>query len=679
MAGNYLSNPSPQWFDDNGNPLSGGTVAFFEAGGTSTPLDTFTDKDLTPGNENTNPLPLDSDGRSTTNVFLQQQEYNIVVKDSGGVTIPNATRDNVSNILQVDLSGLATITTYAAARALAGATLTDGNRFFIESRTVDGDGASGVFFWDASSTATDNDGTILKLTDTATGRLLRDFSGPINVKWFGATGDGTTDDATEIQAAVDTGLSVYLPEGNYICDSVIRLVSGSHIFGDGIGATRIIKNAATAASQGILYAESASSVTFITDIQINDMEIDGLVSANLFSQFQHLVSLNGVDGVLIENVKFSGSQGDGIYFGSGIAGGTTERHNHNLIVRSCLFDGVTGENRNCISVIDGDGVIFTGNHCFDWTKSTMPGAFDFEPDLNVFHVIKNVTVANNTFENIGGNVAVVAFALRGATFTTQPEMLNVSDNVFDVTSNAFAVLSNATGYARPLNVVFSGNTGKCARMMNFGDFVQGATLTGNTLNTTDSALLGFDETDQALDIVFTGNVLTGDDVGKGLVIRSGNNITVSGNVLTDMADHAFLVGGAAATLNELMIANNSVNSSTAGVEFAGGTLTNISILDNEFVGAIAPIEGSIPADTRIRGNKGYISENGAVTGAIATGATVTHGTAVTPTVINVTALDSGPTDVFVSAIGATTFVINYGGGGTHVFAWEAKIPAHFGA
>lgn len=62
-----------------------------------------------------------------------------------------------------------------------------------------------------------------------------------------------------------------------------------------------------------------------------------------------------------------------------------------------------------------------------------------------------------------------------------------------------------------------------------------------------------------------------------------------------------------------------------------------------------------------------------VTGAIATGATVAHGLASAPPNVLVTALDSGPTDVYVSAIGATTFVINYGGGGTHVFAWRADL------
>ena len=68
---------------------------------------------------------------------------------------------------------------------------------------------------------------------------------------------------------------------------------------------------------------------------------------------------------------------------------------------------------------------------------------------------------------------------------------------------------------------------------------------------------------------------------------------------------------------------------------------------------------------------GYITENSSVTSAIATGATVTHGLAATPTSVRVTAAESGPTDIYVTAVGATTFVINYGGGGTKTFYWHA--------
>ncbi len=59
------------------------------------------------------------------------------------------------------------------------------------------------------------------------------------------------------------------------------------------------------------------------------------------------------------------------------------------------------------------------------------------------------------------------------------------------------------------------------------------------------------------------------------------------------------------------------------------------------------------------------------TGTIATGATVAHGLGGTPAQVLVTATQSGPTDIYVTAKGATTFTINFGGGGGKTFDWIA--------
>jgi len=81
-----------------------------------------------------------------------------------------------------------------------------------------GDGGGGKFYWDASSVATHNVGTVVKPTTTVgAGRWLRIFEpGTVNVKWFGAVCDGVTDDTTAVNAAsavVSTGGTVIFPYG----------------------------------------------------------------------------------------------------------------------------------------------------------------------------------------------------------------------------------------------------------------------------------------------------------------------------------------------------------------------------------------------------------------------------------------------------------------------------------
>lgn len=74
-----------QFFDDNGNPLSGGLLYTYEAG-TTTPQTTYTDSN---GNvANANPIVLDAAGRVPYQVWLiGTATYKFILKTSTGVTV----------------------------------------------------------------------------------------------------------------------------------------------------------------------------------------------------------------------------------------------------------------------------------------------------------------------------------------------------------------------------------------------------------------------------------------------------------------------------------------------------------------------------------------------------------------------------------------------------------------
>jgi hypothetical protein len=55
-----------------------------------------------------------------------------------------------------------------------------------------GDGGGGEFYWDPTSTLQADRGTVLSVAQ-GSGRWIRLYSGPLNVRWFGAMGDGKTD------------------------------------------------------------------------------------------------------------------------------------------------------------------------------------------------------------------------------------------------------------------------------------------------------------------------------------------------------------------------------------------------------------------------------------------------------------------------------------------------------
>lgn len=93
-----------------------------------------------------------------------------------------------------------------------------------------GDEGGGDFYWDKTTPlANDNGGTIFAVNNNTEGRWKRIFSGPVNVKWFGAKGDGN-DDTAALRACANfcraTSTSdvlkrkMYFPEGTYLTGTI---------------------------------------------------------------------------------------------------------------------------------------------------------------------------------------------------------------------------------------------------------------------------------------------------------------------------------------------------------------------------------------------------------------------------------------------------------------------------
>ena len=89
-----------QFFDNTGLPLNGGLIYTYQAG-SSTPLATYTD--VKGSIANSNPIVLDSSGRSTNEIWLTYgYYYKFVVKTSAGSTL--GTYDNIYGIVGVQTS-----------------------------------------------------------------------------------------------------------------------------------------------------------------------------------------------------------------------------------------------------------------------------------------------------------------------------------------------------------------------------------------------------------------------------------------------------------------------------------------------------------------------------------------------------------------------------------------------
>ena len=104
---------------------------------------------------------------------------------------------------------------------LVAATPSAGDTALLLGYNAKGDGGGGELYWDSASTATPHGSIIVQPGGGGTGRWFRVLGqdGPINVKWFGAAGDGSTNDQTAIDAAiaycVANARTLEFPDGTY--------------------------------------------------------------------------------------------------------------------------------------------------------------------------------------------------------------------------------------------------------------------------------------------------------------------------------------------------------------------------------------------------------------------------------------------------------------------------------
>lgn len=128
------------------------------------------------------------------------------------------------SITSKHLAKLLTVNTIAELRAMEYTPDT----LFVSGYHDKGDGAFGsnIFEWDSASTDADNAGTIIQVTGIVTGRYKLRYDGAVNVKWFGAVGDGTTNCSTIVQDIIDAGHKhIVFSAGTYLFNTVLTAIS----------------------------------------------------------------------------------------------------------------------------------------------------------------------------------------------------------------------------------------------------------------------------------------------------------------------------------------------------------------------------------------------------------------------------------------------------------------------
>ena len=270
----------------------------------------------------------------------------------------------------------------------------------LMGRVSEGDGGGGTFRWLAGDQSANPDvvadtleGIYVKLTspsDGSTGVWVRRYDGAVNVKWFGAAGDGLIDDSAAINAALSTGGEINFPKANYaigitdvITGDLLVVKSNSVLNFNGSTLTQI---ATASQSYGIL------SLDEVANVRINNVTIvgDRLIHTGSAGEWGHGINVKGSTRIVINNANVSNCWGDGVYIGSD--GADTGTISESIYITNSV---ISNSRRNDCSVTHADGV-YIDNCDFINANGTAPQAgLCLEP--NTGDTVDNVFVSSSRF------------------------------------------------------------------------------------------------------------------------------------------------------------------------------------------------------------------------------------------------------------------------------------------
>lgn len=237
----------------------------------------------------------------------------------------------------------------------------------------------------------------------------------LNIESYGASslpGDDSAAINLALQDARDRGGAiVYVPTGTYEATN-LRIYGNTELSGD--GPASVIR--APAGGSGYMLSINPGYAGWgdnsihdpsknVKNIIVRKLRFEDRSVEDGMDTTDHLLNFNGCSFVLVEDCEIAAFRGDGLYLGSGNISGI-ERHNEDITVRRCLFDGVNGKNRNAITLIDGTRVSITDCTVVNTTLGTGPGQMDIEPNKNLFHRVRDVKIEHNTFTGNGGRAAI---------------------------------------------------------------------------------------------------------------------------------------------------------------------------------------------------------------------------------------------------------------------------------
>ena len=248
----------------------------------------------------------------------------------------------------------------------------------------------------------------------------------VDVRTFGAKGNGATNDTAAIQKAINslpsTGGTVVIPPGTYGIDAVTTLKLRSNVTLQMSPTTilGVIPNAA--AHYEVLHIGGISNVNVNGGVLWGDR----LTHKATSGEHGFGVAILGASNVTVTGTASNNMWGDGFYIGNGPTFGSSLKTRPTNIK---LID-VTADNnrRQGISLISGQGVSIVRAKLTNTNGKAPSAGIDVEPGSKT-DVLQNISIVDTyTANNQGAGIALSLGAIVGTTTPISITVTNHTDN-----------------------------------------------------------------------------------------------------------------------------------------------------------------------------------------------------------------------------------------------------------
>jgi len=385
----------------------------------------------------------------------------------------------------------------------------------------------------------------------------------VHVKDFGAIGDGTADDTTAIQNALNASSAVYFggPGNTYKITAALTVNSGQVIFGEFATVQQTTNNT----QMFNIGTQSNITITGINAVGVGTdfIDSDSSLAVGVYT------TGTGASNILVENNKFTNFSYTAVRF----VGVTNGYANNNIIAGPGTPILTPGTSYRCYGLLAdvGCNIINFNNNQISKTAQgiTLNYASNVIVDSNQLNNIVSqhgIYCGNNTYDIIMSNNIINSPYYIGIKCQTSDTSATVNNQNVSITGN---VINNAGDQG-----IFVGNADGASAHTHK---VENVTITGNSVRYSGGYNINVNN---AQNCIISSNVVQNSSQG-GIILQSNNYVTVEGNHVLNAFWSGILDGY---SNTNVTITNNKIvdcavatlTGNTYGIFFQGGTSININ-------------------------------------------------------------------------------------------------------